>query len=67
MREMIRVCRPGGQLIVVSLAGYVHGLHDQLCEAGWPEKDIKTSWAGPGVMYGMWPAQVLVAKCPVKG
>lgn len=67
MREMIRVCRPGGRIVVVSLIGYVSGLRAQLCEAGWPEKDIDVHWAGPGVMYGMWPAQVLTAKCPVKG
>lgn len=67
IREMIRVCRPGGWLIVVSLSGYVHGLRDQLCEAGWPEEDIDVSWAGPGVMYGIWPAHVLTAKCPHKG
>lgn len=66
MCEMIRVCHPGGRLIVVGLAGYVRGLRTQLCEAGWPEDDIDVSWAGPGVMYGMWPAQVLTAKCPIK-
>lgn len=66
VKEMARVCRPGGKIMVLDLVGYMGGAKAALVEEGWLEKDIVLSMAAPEVMYGMWPGQTLVATKPQK-
>ncbi|KAJ7199021.1 putative methyltransferase [Mycena pura] len=62
VKEMARVCRPGGWLVLVDLAGYVGGYEEVLKALGWTE--VASKWGGAGVMFGMWPCMVLKARKP---
>jgi SAM-dependent methyltransferase len=62
VKEMARICMPGGWVVLVDLAGYVGGYEKVLRALGWTEVDKK--WGGAGVMFGAWPCMVLKARKP---
>ena len=61
VREMARVCSPGGIIIIVDLFG-VNGHVSALKELGW--EDVKVKGAGLRMMYGIFPCQILTAVKP---
>lgn len=61
VREMSRVCSPGGVVIIVDLfgvSGHVHALK----ELGW--EDVKTRGAGLRMTFGIFPCHILTAVKP---
>lgn len=60
--EMIRVTSPGGEVIILDLAGYVAGYRDVFTTYGWT--DLSFEFCGPSVMFGLWPCQLLKARKP---
>jgi SAM-dependent methyltransferase len=61
--EMIRICAPGGCMIVLDLMGYVSGCRDSLARHGWT--DVSLEFGGAKVMFGIWPCQLLKARKPL--
>lgn len=63
VREMARVCRRGGRIVVVDLYGYF-GPYETLLreELGWT--DVTVSMVGWRMMFGILPCQMLVATKP---
>lgn len=63
MREMARVCKPGGKIIVVDLFGAVAG-HKKVLreELGWTDVDV--SMVGWKMVFGTLPCQILTATKP---
>jgi ubiquinone/menaquinone biosynthesis C-methylase UbiE len=62
VEQLARVCRPGGQVLVLDLMGSVKTYQDTLLSLGW--KDVSYEFGGVGVMFGAWPCQVLKATKP---
>jgi SAM-dependent methyltransferase len=62
VREVARVCAPGGRVVVVELYGYISGYAEVLKELGW--KDIQVKTGGLQVMFGTWPSQIMTAQKP---
>lgn len=62
IEEMARVCKPGGKIIILELAGYVGDYKDVLVRLGW--KNVKCEMAGLGATFGFWPCQTLTATKP---
>ena len=63
VEELARVCAPGASVILLDLRGSVQAYMDTLVALGW--RDVSVSFAGVGVMYGMWPCQILRATKPI--
>ncbi|KAK2590184.1 hypothetical protein QQS21_012135 [Conoideocrella luteorostrata] len=59
VKEMARVCAPGGKIVIVDLFGFFGDHKAVLEELGW--KDVDVTFAGFKMMYGCLPCQVLTA------
>ncbi|KAK9444722.1 methyltransferase [Metarhizium brunneum] len=62
VKEMARVCAPGGRVIIVDLYGYFKQHRRALEESG--IRDIRVSLLGFGMIYGILPCQLLTAIKP---
>ncbi|KAJ6438386.1 histone acetylation protein 2 [Purpureocillium lavendulum] len=63
VREMARVCAPGGALVIVDLAGYFGDHRAVLAdELRWPGVDV--AFVGVRMLYGVVPCQILRATKP---
>lgn len=62
VREMARVCAPGGKILLVDLYGYFGEHKAVLAELGWTE--VEVSLVGWKMMFGTLPCQMLVATKP---
>lgn len=62
VKEMARVCAPGGRIVIVDLYGYFKDHKSTLEECGWIGVDI--SLLGFKMMYGSLPCQILTATKP---
>ena len=63
--EVIRVCAPGGEVIILDLMGYVSGYREIFLQHGWT--DVSLELGGAKVMFGLWPCQLLKARKPNVG
>lgn len=63
MKEIDRICKPGGTVLILDLTGYVSGYHTELERAGWT---CFRAFGGLGVVFGSWPTQILKATKPDK-
>jgi len=59
VREISRVCAPGGRLIIVDIFPYVKSYQTMLEEEGW--QDVKVKGAGPRMIFGVLPCKILKA------
>lgn len=65
VREMARVCTPGGTLLIIDLYGYFKDHKSVLVdELGWKDVDVSVvSWK---MLYGVLPCQILKATKPAQ-
>ncbi|KAJ3560844.1 hypothetical protein NP233_g10568 [Leucocoprinus birnbaumii] len=64
VREMARVCAPGGKIIIIDLYGYFKD-HKTVLEEEMGWKDVDVSMVGFKMLYGTLPCQILTATKPV--
>lgn len=62
VKEMARVCAPGGRVVIVDLYGYFKDHRVALEECGWTGVDV--SLVSFKMMYGVLPCQILTATKP---
>ena len=62
IKEVSRVCAPGGKLVIADLTGFFKAHTAVLHDAGW--KNVEVEWAGIRMVFGTLPCQILKAFKP---
>ncbi|PNY26489.1 Uncharacterized protein TCAP_03599 [Tolypocladium capitatum] len=64
VKEMARVCAPGGSVVIVDLYGYFKDHRATLEGLGW--EGVEVARVGFRMLYGVLPCQMLTAKAPTR-